>query len=402
VNQRASLKEILTKGLESHQVQIVQGCVGLGKTFFVNEWARSFVQDNPLWALNLLSIGTEPIKAQDIYDQAIRADSSGKRTLLIVDNIDRVDHFSALINSLNSLPNISCVGTSDVNIRVTESQERTHFADRCIFLNFAPLSYNDYLSLLNRNDSQAKMVGDYLRDGGIPSVLLSDNRAAAILEVRRRILHFVSERFHLSDYALLAELFDSYCRFGGFPKNEFVIERPRSKNDHSYNTILKYTSALSACFAISELTRVNADYFIALHNSPTYMPLDSCFNPVGLPPQLHILNSATVAIYNRLIADGCAVSVSVVNRQPRENGDRVYRQIETGFLVSKNSRTWFVTFAFDDGTRGRKAMEVLRNGFPKIIVVLPEVPMQMTSEGFLLVSLSTFLKDGLSIVKKMV
>jgi predicted AAA+ superfamily ATPase len=393
MNQREQVQKRLENGLETGKVQIVQGCIGLGKTFFVNAWAQSFAQNHPSWVLRQISVDEEHTKSETIFRLLPDKKSPLQRTLLIVDNIDRIDDFSTFVNSINSLSNISCVATSDVNIAMTKSLERTRFADRCTLLSFAPLSYLDYLDLLNGNGPRANSAMDYLRDGGIPSVLLSHDPETAIGEMRNSILSFVEKRFRLNNHVLLANLFDSYCRFGGFTKD---------KNVHSHNTIAKYTKALVSCFAISELVRVNADYFVALRHSPTYLPLDSCFQTACLSAKRPLLTSAKIAIYNRLISDGCVVSASEVNRQPYENGDRVYCRVETGFLVSKSGRTWFVTFSLDDGTLGRDALKELRYGFPKIIVVLPEVPEQVTKEGFYLVGLAAFLRDGLEIVKRMI
>lgn len=400
MNQRKNLRERLEKGLGSHQVQILQGCLGVGKTFFLTAWAKDFIASHPEWNLHFFAIKEEDEKtAKSIYALAAKEERSGKPGLYLIDNIEKLSNFPAFINAMNSLPNVSCVATSDVDIRIRKKAERTLFADRCAFLDFAPLSYQDYLELVGSKADPKKDVSLYLASGGIPSVLLSDNPKEAALELRKKILLFVQAAFHLNDFTLLRQLFDSYCRFGGFPKNQFARELSKDELEFSYNTLLKYTRALSACFAISELPRINADNFTRLNNAPAYLPLDSCFDPSALSFDLRLIDTAEIALYNRLIADGCTVGVSIVNRQPFKDGKYRYEQIENGFLVSKGARIWFLAFSWDDGTAGKKAMKELRNSFPKIIVVLPEIPNQLTSEGFFLVSLSSFLHEGLEVIK---
>lgn len=397
------MRERLTAGLNAHHVQIIQGCIGIGKTFFVKAWSSELVNKDSSWSRHLYEVDGEGNEtSRRIFEDAQKEDALGRKTLIVVDNIDRIDDFSTFVNSMNSLKNISCVGTSDVNIRVTKKAERTHFADRCIFLNFSPLSYLDCLSLLNVENDQSQKISNYLFAGGIPTILLSKNPRNAVADMRKKILFFVQKTFRLSNGALLANLFDSYCRFARFPANQLASEQDEEKNNHSHNTVQKYTKALSTCFAISELSRVNADYFTALRYAPVYLPLDSCFQPSDLSFNRRLENAIHIAIYNRLISDGCIVSVSVVNRQKPKNGKWVYEQIENGFLASKPGRIWFVVFAWDDGASGIEVMKELRNGFPKIIVVLPETACQTTSEGFYLIGLSLFLKEGTEAIKKVI
>jgi hypothetical protein len=403
VEQRQSLSERVENGLGSHRVQIIQGCLGLGKTYFLHHWAEKFKASHPDWNIRFFALEekNEAIE-RTIFEAAQRDNFSRKRVLYLIDNIERISHFSVFINSMNSLVNISCIATADLDIRVTKKTERTLFADRCVFLDFVPLSYDDYLTLIKSKGSQKNKVSDYLLAGGIPSVLLAADPKRATEDLRNKILLFVQSQFHLDDLSFLARLFDSFCRFGGFPKNQYARELSKDELKFSYNTLLKYTRALSACFAISELPRVNADNFTHLSTAPTHLPLDSCFHPSALSFDLRLIDAVEIALYNRLIVDGCTLSVSVVNRQKSIDGKRQFKQIENGFLVSKNSRVWFVIFSWDDGASGKEAMKELRNGFPKIIVVLPDVPSQMTSEGFYLVSLSTFLRNGLDVIKTMI
>jgi predicted AAA+ superfamily ATPase len=400
MNQRKALSERLEKGLGSHQVQILQGCLGVGKTFFLTAWGKDFARSHPEWNLRFFTIKENDEKAaESIFEAAISEEQLGKPTLYLIDNIDKIRNFSAFVNSMNSLPNVSCVATADVDIRISKKAERTLFADRCVFFNFVPLSYVDCLELIDPKAKQKKTVVSYLFTGGIPSVILSANPKKSAQDFRKRILLFVQRTFRLDDPVLLAHLFDSFCRFAGFPKNEFGRELSKDELKFSHNTLLKYTRALSACFAISELPRINADNFTRLNNAPAYLPLDSCFDPSALSYDLRLIDAAEIALYNRLIADGCILGVSIVNRQPYKDGRYRFEQIENGFLVSRDSRIWFVAFSWDDGASGKKAMKELRNSFPKIIVVLPDIPNQLTNEGFFLVSLSSFLQNGLEVIK---
>lgn len=400
MNQRRRLCERLENDLGSHRVQILQGCLGVGKTFFLQAWGKAFVGAHPTCNLRSFVVD-EPagVDGKFIFESAKKDDQAGTPVLYLVDNIERLNNFSVFINSINSLANISCVSTSDVDIRVSKSVERTLFADRCAFLDFGPLSYEDYLGLVGLETNPKKTVSSYLSSGGIPSVLLSADPKEAVLALREKILLFVQTTFHLNDYVLLVRLFNSYCRFGGFPKNEFSRELRPDELELSYNTLLKYTRALSACFAISRLPRINADNFTPLAKAPAYLPLDSCFDPGGIPFGLRLIDEAEISLFNRLVADGYRVGVSIVNRQPFKEGKYSFEQIENGFLVSKDSHTWFVIFSWDDGTSGKKALKELRNSFPKIIVLLADIPNQLTSEGFFMVSLSSFLHDGLEVIK---
>ena len=203
---------------ESDLVKILVGIRRCGKSVILNQVVDE-IKQNGVREDHIIYINFELIEYEELQDykklnQYIKASIKDNKTYYIfLDEIQRVDKFETVVNSLRaSLKNISIFITGS-NSKLLSNELSTVLSGRYVLFNIYPLSYKEFTELTKKDPKSEETFWDFVKWGGLPNRTQFTNEA------------------NIKDY--LHSVFDSIIL-------RDVVERLGLKDIVLFNLILQY------------------------------------------------------------------------------------------------------------------------------------------------------------------
>ena len=329
---------------------------------------------------------------------------------ILLDEIQLLEDFEAILNSLSRLPNIDIYVTGS-NAKFLSKDIITEFRGRGDEVHMYPLSFSEFMSVYDGDKRDG--WNEYMIYGGIPLVLNQKTHEQKSVFLKSLFTEvYITDilgRNRIRNREELEELLDIVSSAVGSLTNPNKLSQTfKSMKNKTINksTIRKYLDSLCDSFLLEEVKRydVKGRKYIGT-------PLKYYFSDMGLRnarlnfrqiEETHIMENI---IYNELRMRGYDVDVGVVtSNEVTEDGKKIRKQREIDFICNMGSRRYYIQSAFALPDRAKieqeeKPLLLSGDGFKKIIVT-KEAPAPLYDEhGILSMNIYDFLlnKDSLSL-----
>lgn len=340
---------------------------------------------------NLLKYIKEQITDKDLY-------------YIILDEIQMVDEFTDVLNSLLHIPNADVYVTGS-NSHFLSTDIVTEFRGRGDEIHLFPLSFSEYCEGYNGSTDQAWK--DYYTYGGLPLILTldTDKKKEDYLSNLYKSVYLVDvlERHKIKNIGEFDELVKIISSSIGSSCNPTKLANTfksvKNVTIH-HQTINKYLGFLEDAFLVEKSIRYNIKGKKYINTLAKYY-----FSDLGIRNALlgfrqqeetHIMENI---IYNELRTRGLHVDVGMVEtREPDKNGRLIRKQLEVDFVVNQGSQRYYIQSAFTMPTLEKEAQEsasllLINDSFKKIIIVKDDIKPKRNEEGILTIGLKDFLLD---------
>jgi hypothetical protein len=309
-----------------------------------------------------------------LYDEIAKTLSSDTIHYIFLDEVQMVNDFEKLINSLFTKKNIDLYVTGS-NAYLLSSELATLLTGRYISINVQPYSFAEYVQAYSAETNTDKLFRQYLYVSSFPeAVNLALHNDELVNDYLQSIydtvvLKDIAQRYKLRNLnnlrRVISFVFDSV---GSFVSSNNIAEtlNQKSKKTISHNTIIKYLDFLTNSYIIypaqrydikgKELLALNQKYYLVdlgLKNITTSNKYDSDLG--------HKLENV---VYFELLRRGGKIytgkndekEIDFVVQKP--NNERIYYQV--AFTVSDQK-----TFE-----REISAFRSIRDNYPKFLLTL--------------------------------
>ena len=321
---------------------------------------------------------------------------------ILLDEIQMLDDFVAVLNSLNNRKNVDVYVTGS-NARFLSKDVATEFGGRGIAVHMYPLSFAEFMSVYQ--DSQEKCLTEYMLYGGLPQIALMNDPEEKtsflkdildetyIKDIIRR--HKIRKTGELNDILnILASLVGSLTN----PTKLSKSFKSMKQNAISKNTIEKYIDYLCDSFLIDQAIRYDVKGKKYINTPYKYY-----FTDLGLRNthinfrQIEETHAMENIIFNELKIRGFSVDVGVVPfNKTNKAGNGQHVQYEIDFVCNKGSKRYYIQSAFSVQDKEKLAQEqrpllLTKDGFKKVIITKDCLTPHYNDDGILILSLLQFL-----------
>ncbi len=309
---------------------------------------------------------------------------------LFFDEIQNVDNFEKVINSLRASKKVSIFITGS-NSRLLSDELSTVLSGRYVSFRINPLSYKEVLELLDKTESNNKIFEDYLKWGSLPNRFeFKDEEAIknylyGVFD--SIILRDVVERLKIRDTALfnliLQYVIDTIGR--EFSAENIMNFLKNEGREVSTLTIYSYLDALCKALLIRKVYRYDIHGRAVLKTLNKYYVTDLGIaqiknNKTEMDKSYAIEN----IVYNELLIKGYDVYTGKT------------RKGEIDFVATKSDKKIYVQVAFsipNEDTKNREfgAFEIIKDNYPKYVITLDKLTYEYN--GIKHINLIDFLLD---------
>jgi len=309
-----------------------------------------------------------------LYDEILLKVSSSEKYYIILDEVQLVNKFEKLVNSLFCKKNIDLYLTGS-NAFLLSSELATLLTGRYIDINMHPYSFKEYVSAYSDEKNTDRLFRKYLNKSCFPeAVTLSQNDETIENDYLRSIydtviIKDIAQRHNLRNihnlHRIVSFLFDSVGSYVS-PTNIAAQLNHNSQKKISHNTIIKYLEFLTQSYILYVAPRYDIKGKELLLTNEKYYVVD--------------LGLKNIAATNKYDADLGRKLENVIYFELLRRGGKIYvgkhidREID--FVVQKaNSEREYYQVAFtvnDEKTFNREisAFDKIKDNYPKFLLTL--------------------------------
>lgn len=384
-------------------IKIVTGIRRCGKSFllftlFHQHLLESGTDEDHIIEIALDDISNEALREPLRMLSYVRERVKDKgQYYLIIDEVQLLDRFVEVLNSLMHMPNVDVYVTGS-NSRFLSKDVATEFRGRGIEIHIYPLSFAE-LHAAKGGDKQ-ELWKQYYTYGGLPYLAaLTDNaKKAEYLVALNQTLYLrdIVEHKRIAHIDDFSELMNVMASGIGAPCNPNRIAntfKTVKKSTLDNKTIAKYLSYMEDAFIVEKSDRYDIKGRKYIGSLSKYY-----FQDIGLRNAL--LNFRQVeenyimenVIYNELRSCGFSVDVGIV--EARTATQR--KQLEVDFVANKGDRRYYIQSAFALSDEAKREQELaslkrINDSFKKIIIVRDDIAPYYDENGVLMIGLMDFL-----------
>ena len=337
-----------------------------------------------------------------------RIATDGLPTYVILDEVQMVDEFEDVLNSLLHVDDAD-VYVSGSNSEFLSSDIVSKFRGRSDEVRVRPLSFAEFMSIYDGPADEG--WDEYVMHGGMPLVLsysrTSDKEEYLRGLFQRVYLTDIVERNHVTNVAELNELVDVLASAVGSLtnpsrlKNTFRSVKGKSLDD---KTIASYIRYLEDAYLVAEAQRYDIKGRSYIGSPKKYY-----FEDVGLRnarvgfrqvEENHLMENI---IYNELLSRGYNVDVGVLDKYGKSpEGKTERRRLEVDFVATLGSARYYVQSAFSIDDPAKREQETrslldIPDSFRKIVVVRGAMRPRRDEDGITYMGIRDFLLDDRSL-----
>ena len=397
-------------------IKVITGIRRCGKSYLLFNLFKEHLLENGVDSSHIIEMAFDSYENKKYREPEIfysyikgRISDSGLYFILL-DEIQLLGDFEAILNSLTRLPNTDIYVTGS-NAKFLSKDIITEFRGRGDEVHMYPLSFSEFMSVYDGDKRDG--WNEYMIYGGIPLVLnqkTHEQKSAFLKSLFNEVyITDILGRNRIRNREELEELLDIVSSAVGSLTNPNKLSQTfKSIKNKTINksTIKKYLDSLCDSFLIEEAKRydVRGRKYIGT-------PLKYYFSDMGLRNarlnfrQIEETHTMENIIFNELRLRGFDVDVGVVTiNEVTRDGKKIRKQSEIDFVCNMGSKRYYIQSAFaipDNAKREQEEKPLLlsRDGFKKIIIT-KDAPAPLYNEsGILSMSIYDFLlnKDSLNL-----
>ena len=400
--------EVLTR---RHYADIVDSWIGkgniialvgsrrVGKSFVLKDFVQRHMDETDV---NIIFIDKEKkafkdIKTKDDLDNWIEARFiPGKHNLILIDEVQEIEHFEESICNWYSEDNTDVIITGS-NSKMLSGELATLISGRHVEVRIHPLTYSEFLEFHNLPDGDESLM-TYLTYGGLPGLrkvgLDSDEQVWAYLTsvFNTIILKDIIERHDIRNIPFLNNLIAFYAdTTGKLTSANSIAKYMKSQHENvSANLVLLYRGFYAEAYLLDIVPRYD------IHGKKIFESNEKIYwDDLGLRNlkaeggmDSYIEKVIENAIYKHLRFLGYEVKVGVLNAG------------EVDFVCTKPGKTVYIQANYiiaEESTRKREfgPLEKIRDNHPKYVISATPLLTTRDENGITHLSLRKFLKEGL-------
>ncbi len=399
----------LISRMHNGSIKVITGIRRAGKSVLLFNLFNDYLIEKGVEECYILKYELDNIKSrplrdpEKLYDDIISRMADSGYYYLFLDEIQFVEDFSELMNSLSQVPNLDVYVTGS-NSKFLSIDILTEFRGRGDEVRVYPLSFKEFYSA--RGGDKYEAWDEYHIYGGMPA--LSERKT---VEEKTNYLKNLLDKVYLSDIVErnrvqygdeLNAIVDFLCSsIGSLTNPKKISDTLRSVKGKSLSsfTAKNYLDYLCDAFLFDYAKRYDVKgkkYFDT--------PLKYYIADIGLrnarlnfrqTEENHIMENV---IYNELKIRGFSVDVGVVETREITNGKRQAKQLEIDFIANKGNKRYYIQSAYEMPTsekieQERKSLIKVNDFFKKIIIVKDNISPQIDEYGITTIGLLNFLLD---------
>ena len=415
IRRDAYLDKLISKK-QNGLIKVITGIRRCGKSYLLFNLFKDHLLDSGTDRSHIIELAFDSYEnkkyrdPETFYQYMKEKISDSGLYFILLDEIQLLEDFEAILNSLSRLPNTDIYVTGS-NAKFLSKDIITEFRGRGDEVHMYPLSFSEFMSVYDGDKRDG--WNEYMVYGGIPLVLnqkTHEQKAAFLKSLFTEVyITDILGRNKIRNREELEELLDIVSSaVGSLTNSNKLAQTFKSIKNKTINksTIKKYLDALCDSFLLEEAKRydVKGRKYIGT-------PLKYYFSDMGLRnarlnfrqiEETHIMENI---IYNELRMRGYDVDVGVVTaNEVTEYGKKIRKQREIDFVCNMGSKRYYIQSAFALPDRAKieqeeKPLLLSVDGFKKIIVT-KDAPAPLYDErGILSMSIYDFLlnKDSLNL-----
>ena len=375
-------KEYLDKLIawkDKNIIKIVTGVRRCGKSMLLKLY-QNYLKEQGVKETQIIDINFEDLDYEELtdyrklYTYLKERISTGKMTYIFLDEIQNVQDFPKVLDSLYIKDNVDIYVTGS-NAYMLSSEIATIISGRYIRIEMLPLSFREYVeSTGNMNDRGIKYA-EYLQNSSFPYTLELKNQPEQIREYLEGIystivVKDIVNRKKITDTMMLKSVLRFVFDNIGSPLSSKKIADTMTSEGRKIDvkTVERYLEAFSESYIIYQAKRYNIKGKQYLKTLGKYYIVD-----IGMRYMLlgnrqadagHILENI---VYLELLRRGYDVYVGKIDT------------FEVDFVAQKSNEMIYYQVALsvhDEKTLQRelRPLQVIRDHYPKIILTMDEEP----------------------------
>lgn len=392
-------------------IKVITGIRRCGKSYLLFNLFRDYLIESGVDSSHIIemtfdSYENKRYRNPEIFYPYIKEKISDSGLyFILLDEIQLLEDFESILNSLSRLPNTDIYVTGS-NAKFLSKDIITEFRGRGDEVHMYPLSFSEFMSVYDGDKRDG--WNEYMVYGGIPLVLnqkTHEQKSAFLKSLFNEVyITDILGRNRIRNKEELEELLDIVSSaVGSLTNSNKLAQTFKSIKNKSINksTIKKYLDSLCDSFLIEESRRYDV-------KGRKYIdtPLKYYFSDMGLRnarlnfrqiEETHIMENI---IYNELRMRGYDVDVGVVTaNEITGDGKKIRKQREIDFVCNMGSKRYYIQSAFALPDRAKieqeeKPLLLSGDGFKKIIVTKDAPAPLYDEQGILSMSIYDFLLNS--------
>ena len=399
----------LISRMNNGSIKVITGIRRSGKSVLLFNLFYDYLISQSISKDHILQYKLDNIKSrvfrdpEKLYDDIFSKMTDRQRYYLFLDEIQFVDDFSELMNSLSQVQNLDVYVTGS-NSHFLSSDILTEFRGRGDEVRVYPFSFKEFFTV--RGGDKYEAWDEYQTFGGMPALFERHTEEEKTIYLKSLVnkvyISDILERNKIQHENELNSIVDFLCSsIGSLTNPKKISDTLRSLNGKSISTSTakKYLDCLCDAFLFDYAKRYDVKgkkYFDT--------PLKYYVTDVGLrnarlnfrqTEENHIMENV---IYNELKIRGFSVDVGVVDTREIVNGKRQLKQLEIDFIANKGNKKYYVQSAYALPTtekveQEKRSLKKVSDSFKKIVIVKDNVRPQVDENGIVTIGLINFLLD---------
>ena len=381
---------------DSNLIKILIGIRRCGKSIILeqimDEIRQKNIDDSHIIYINFEYIEYEELKDYKKLNKFIKDKIIDKELYYIFfDEIQNVDEFERVVNSLRASLNVSIFMTGS-NSKLLSNELSTVLSGRYVSFTINPLSYREYIELTGKNAYDENAFSDFAIWGGLPNRLdftsesnIKDYLYSVFDSI---ILRDVVERLGLKDINLFNLILQYLIDITGreVSAKNILNYLKQEGRDISTLTLYNYLDALCKAFIIRKVYRFDIHGKAILKTLNKYYMTD--LGIAKIKSNSLEINKAFVLeniVYNELLVRGYNVYTG-------KN-----KNSEVDFIAIKDNKIKYIQVAYllaDDTTIKREfsVFDNVKDNYPKYVISLDKL--DFSNNGIIHKNIIDFLIDS--------
>lgn len=404
--------ERLKDRMHNGSIKVITGIRRCGKSVLLFDIFGGYLREQGVPNDYILCYKLDNIKsrkwrdAEVLYDDIVAKSEGKERCYVFLDEVQEVEDFSELMNSLSQLRNLDVYVTGS-NSRFLSTDILTEFRGRgdevCVY----PLTFAEFYGA--KGGDRDKAWDEYHRFGGMPALF---ERQKA--EQKAEYLKALVSKVYLADIVArnriqypdeMDAIFDLVCSAVGSLTNPKRIANALASvkgSNLSVNTVRRYLDQMCDAFLFETAKRYDVKGRRYFDTPQKYYAADVGLRNARLNfrqiEENHIMENV---IFNELRVRGFSVDVGIVDVTETEGDVRKAKQLEVDFIATKGAEKFYIQSAYEMATQDKlkqekRSLVKIDDSFRKIIVVKDNISARIDDDGIVTVGLLDFLLKDLN------
>lgn len=281
-------------------IKVITGLRRVGKStifdLYISELKKSGIRDEQILKINFEDLDNEKLRDKHKLYSHIMTYKKGKPLYVFLDEVQRIEGFEEVVDSLFIKDNIDIYITGS-NATFLSSEIATLLTGRYVEINVLPLSFKEYYEhFKNKGKDKRELFIDYITYGALPGSFMFETGSVEQREYIESVYKTILEKDVLKRNSAaskqLVENILSYLVYniGCLTSAKRIADTLNSNGTKvSYNTVVSYFETLQDCFFVYKADRYDVV-------GKEYLKLINKYYITDFGFKYYILNNKTLEI----------------------------------------------------------------------------------------------------------